>query len=260
MHSLALALLVAAAPAPAAPFEEPIEVPINVPSPIPVGFLVAWKPMILSLNISSGTASTFGSEKFQPFRFLGRYTSTWFSEKLLLRGEIEGGQFQSDTQNTSLGSNGYDVTVRLLGGTATKISPGFIITASAGLLSRYQRGRAVGGAPSIGLLGVTSNVEFEYRFAPLITFSLFFEGGLTPIPYAAESRLGLLSDASELRGRLQFSLDVSPKAAIDIGYDFTRWHLSFSESNALAPAGSADKALLIEAREQALTFGVRWKP
>lgn len=255
MHPLALALLIAAAPV-----EEPIEVPINVPSPIPVGFLVAWKPTILSINISSGTASTFGSDKFQPLRFLGRYTGTWFNEKLLLRGEIEGGQFQSDTQNTNLGSDGYDVTVRLLGGTATKISPGFIITASAGLLSRYQRGRAVGGAPSIGLLGVTSNVELEYRVAPLITFSLFAEGGLTPIPYAAESRLGLLSDASELRGRVQFSLDVAPNTAIDIGYDLTRWHLSFTESNALAPAGSADKALLIEAREHALTFGVRWKP
>jgi hypothetical protein len=59
---------------------------------------------------------------------------------------------------------------------------------------------------------------------------------------------------------VQFSLDVAPNTAIDIGYDLTRWHLSFTESNALAPAGPADKALLIEAREHALTFGVRWKP
>jgi hypothetical protein len=118
----------------------------------------------------------------------------------------------------------------------------------------------VGGAPSLGLLGATSNLEFEYRFAPAVTISFFLEGGLAPIPYGAQRDLGLLSDASEFRTRLQISVDLSPKTAIDFGYDFTRWHLAFSESNVLAPGTSPDKALLIEAREHALTLGVRWKP
>src|SRR5207253_985621 len=114
-----------------------------------------------------------------------------------------GGQFESDNQGTSLGTDGYDVTARALGGTATRLTPGLTLTASAGLLTRYQRGRAVGGAPSIGFLGVTSNLEVEYRVAPLITLAFFVEGGLTPVPYAAQAHLGMLSDASEMRGRIQ---------------------------------------------------------
>jgi len=54
VRSLALALcLAAAAPALADP-EEPREIPIVVPTPIPVGFLVAWKPTLLSVRVDSG--------------------------------------------------------------------------------------------------------------------------------------------------------------------------------------------------------------
>jgi hypothetical protein len=253
---LALALAVSLA----ASAEEPAETPILVPSPIPVGFLLAWKPMLLSVRVESGQGSQFGSDKFQPLRALFRYTTTLLGEKLLARAEIEGGEFKSDSQDRPeqlLGTDGYDLTLRLLGGTATKISSGFTVTASAGLLTRRQWGRASGGAPSIGLLGVTSNAEFEFRLAPLITFSMFFEGGLTPIPYGAQPNLGTLSDASEFRWRLQFSIDVSERTAMDIGYDFTRWHASFAQSNAL---GTPNQSLMIEAREHALTIGVRWKP
>lgn len=239
---------------------EPEETPINVPSPIPVGVLLAWKPTILSVRIDSGKGSEFGSDKLQPFRALGRYTTTLFSEKLLARAEIEGGQFQSDAQGTNLGSNGFDLTARALGGTATRISQGFTVTASAGLLTRYQRGtEAAGGAPRIGLLGVTSNADFEFRVAPVLTFSVFLEGGLTPIPYGAQPNLGVLSDASEFRFRLQLSYDLTPRTAIDVGYDFTRWHASFVGSTVLGNP-NPDQALLLEAREHALTLGIRWKP
>ena len=251
---IALALAVSAA----ASAEEPAEVPILVPSPIPIGFLFAWKPTLLSVRLDSGQGSQFGSDKLQPLRFLGRYTTTLLGEKFLARAELEGGQFQSDRQSTErIGTDGYDLTLRLLGGTATRIAPGFIVTASAGLLTRRQWGRAVGGAPNIGLLGVTSNAEFEYRIAPLITVSAYVEGGLTPFPYGAQENLGVLSDASEFRLRMQFSLDLSPHTALDIGYDFTRWHVSFAQSSVL---GTPDQALLIEAREHALTLGLRWKP
>jgi hypothetical protein len=258
VRSLALLLaLCAAVPARA---DEPIETPIPVPSPIPVGFLIAWKPTILTVRIDNGAGSQFGSDKFQPFRLLGRYTTTLFDEKLLARGEMEGGQFQSDTQGTQLGTDGFDVTARVLGGTATRISQGFTVTASAGLLTRYQRGsQAGGGAPRIGLLGVTSNVELEFRIAPMLTFSGYLEGGLTPVPYGAQPNLGVLSDASEFRIRLQLSFDVSPRAAIDVGYDFTRWHASFAGTTVLGNP-NPDQALLLEAREHAITLGVRWKP
>ena len=123
-----------------------------------------------------------------------------------------------------------------------------------------QWGAAHGGAPRIGVFGISSNIELEYRVAPLLTISGYLEGALTPLPYAAQRDLGDLSDASEFRLRLQVSLDVSPGTAVDLGYDFTRWHASFSGSNVLNPAGSADQALLLEAREHAITFGIRWKP
>jgi hypothetical protein len=258
---LALALcLLAAAKHGGPPAEEPIETPILVPSPIPVGILVAWKPTILSVRIDSGAGAQFGSDKLQLFRALGRYTTTAFNEKLLARAEIEGGQFQTDTQNARLGSNGVDLTLRLLGGTATKISSGFTITGSAGLITRYQWGtQASGGAPRIGLLGVTSNAEFEFRVAPLLTLSVFLEGGLAPIPYAAAPNLGVLSDASEFRLRLQVSIDVGTSTAVDIGYDFTRWHASFAGTTVLGNP-NPDQALLLEAREHAITLGMRWKP
>ena len=155
----------------------------------------------------------------------------------------------------NIGTNGYDLTARVLGGTATKIAPGFIVTAGAGFITRYQRGRAVGGAPNIGMFGVTSNLELEYRVAPILTLSAYAEGALAPFPYAAEARLGLLSDSSEFRARLQLSMDLTASSAIDIGYDFTRWHAAFTQSTF-----TSDGALLITAREHALTVGFRWKP
>lgn len=235
--------------------------PILVPSPIPVGFLVAWKPTLLSVRVDNGAGSQFGSDKLQSLRGLFRYTTTAFGDRLLARAEVEGGQFQSDTQGTRLGSNGADLTLRLLGGVAQRITPGFTVTASAGILTRYQWGtQAVSGAPRIGIFGATSNIELEYRVAPLLTLSGYLEGGLAPLPYAAQPNLGILSDASELRVRLQISLDVGTRSALDLGYDFTRWHASFDGSNVLNPAAPADQALLVEQREHALTLGIRWKP
>jgi hypothetical protein len=256
---LVLALLCAATPA--SPPEEPIETPIVVPSPIPIGVLIAWKPTILSVRIDSGAGSEFGSDKFQPLRGLFRYTTTAYGERLLARAEIEGGRFQSDTQGTRLGTDGFDVTVRLLGGMATRITTGFTMTASAGFITRFQGGtQADTGAPRIGMFGVTSNMEAEYRIAPMVTVSGYVEGGLTPLPYAAQPNLGVLSDASEFRVRLQVSFDVGTNTALDIGYDFTRWHASFDGSQALNPTAPPDQALLLEAREHAVTIGIRWKP
>jgi hypothetical protein len=241
--------------------DEPPEVPIAVPSPIPVGFLVAWKPTVLSVRADNGTGSEFGSDKLQLLRGLGRWTTTLFDEKLMARAEVEGGQFQSDTQGTNLGSNGVDLTARLLGGTATRISPGFTITASAGPITRYQWGtRAEGGAPRGGIFGISSNIELEYRLAPLLTVSGYLEGALAPIAYATQPNLGSLSDASEFRLRILFSLDVGASTAVDIGYDFTRWHATFARSNVLDPTSPPNKALLLEDREHAITFGIRWKP
>jgi hypothetical protein len=260
-YALAAALwFTTAAGAAGVPAEAPPEVQISVPSPIPMGFLLAWKPTFLSVRVDNGAGTTFGSDKFQALRFLGRYTTNLIHENLFMRGELEGGQFQSDTKGTALGTEGYDVTARLLGGAATRITSGFIITASAGIITRYQRGRAVGGAPSIGLFGATSNVELEYQLAPLITISGYLEGGLTPIPYGAQKNLGVLSDASELRFRVQLSMDVGTRTAIDLGYDFTRWHAAFAQSNALDQSGPANQALLLEDREHAITLGIRWKP
>ena len=261
MRSLVLlAALCAAAPALAdsTPTEDPVETPISVPSSVPVGFLVAWKPTIISVRIDRGRGSQFGSDTFEALRGLGRYTTTLFGEKLLARAEIEGGQFRTDTQGSNLGSNGFDVTARILGGTATRINQGLTVTASGGLITRYQRGtEAQGGAPRIGILGITSNLEFEFRVAPVVTMSAFLEGGLAPIAYGTQPNVGVLSDASELRLRLQISIDVSPRTAIDVGYDFTRWHASFAGSTVLS---TTPDALLLEAREHALTLGVRWKP
>ena len=261
MRSLALALCCALA-LPAAADEVPVrEIPIDVPSPIPVGFLIAWKPALVSVRVDSGAGSQFGSDKFQPLRFLGRYTTTAFNDKLLARAELEGGRLQTDTQGTTLGSNGADLTARLLGGIVQRISPGLNLTATAGFITRYQWGtEAQGGAPRIGIFGVASNLEVEYRIAPLLTVEAYVEGALAPLPYAAQRNLGVLSDASELKARLQLSVDIAPSAAVDFGYDFTRWHATFAASSVLDPAGSADHALLVESRDHALTIGLRWKP
>lgn len=263
MVSTVRALLFALALALPAAAEEPPETPIAVPSPIPTGFLLAWKPMILSVRSDTGTGAKYGSDTFQPFRLLGRYTTTLLGERLLARAEIEGGQFQTDTQgngaNVFLGSDGYDATLRLLAGTATRIGPGFTITGSAGLITRYQRGRAIGGAPNIGVFGATSNMELEYRVAPLVSVGFFVEGGLLPWAYDEQKDLGVLSETSEFRTRLQVAVDVTQKMSIDIGWDFTWWHASFTESKILSNGG-ADQALLLEAREHALTLGLRWRP
>lgn len=257
LRPIAALVLVAS---PAALAEEVTETPITVPSPVPEGFTVAWKPTFLSVRVDSGGGAEFGTDKFQPLRGLFRYTGTAFGEKLLARAEVEGGEFSSDTEGPLRGSDGFDVTGRILGGTATRISPGFIITASAGFITRYQWGRsAATGAPRVGVFGITSNFELEYRVAPLLTVSAYVEGGLAPLSYASQANLGTLRDASEFRIRLQFSLDLSPGTALDVGYDFTRWHAAFTNSSVINQV-TADQALLIEAREHAITLGVRWKP
>lgn len=240
--------------------EEVTEIPIAVPSPVPNGFTVAWKPTFLSVRVDGGSGAEFGTDKFQPLRGLFRYTGTAFDEKLLARAEIEGGEFSTDPQGILRGSDGFDVTGRILGGTATRISPGFTITASVGFITRYQWGRsAVTGAPRIGVFGISSNFELEYRIAPLFTVSGYIEGGLAPLGYGSQQNLGTLRDASEFRLRVQFSLDLNPSTDLDVGYDFTRWHLAFTNSSVINGA-AADQALLVEAREHAITLGVRWKP
>jgi opacity protein-like surface antigen len=249
-----LAALCVAAPA-FAETVEPTETPILVPSPIPVGFLLAWKPMVLSIRSNSGPDSHYGSDTFQPFRGLFRYTNTLLSEKLMARAEIEGGEFQTDPEHTTLGSDGYDVTLRATLGIAQRIAPGLVVTGSAGLLTRYQRGRAEGGAPRLGFFGAMSNADVEYRVAPLVSLSFYLEGAITPIPYGADQSLGELSDASEFRIRGQVSIDVATNVAIDFGYDYTRWHATFSQGT-----NTPNQALLVATREHALTLGVRWKP
>jgi len=257
---LALTLCLAAAAPAIAQSEEPAETPISVPPPIPVGFLIAWKPALLSVRVDSGAGSEFGSDKWQLLRALGRWTTTLLDDRMMVRAEIEGGQFQSDTP-LALGSEGVDLTARLLGGTAVRLSQGFVVTASAGLITRYQWGTGPqSGAPRGGIFGVSSNIEVEYRIAPLLSVSGYLEWALAPFPYNMQPNLGDLSDASEFRARLQFSFDVTSSAAIDVGYDFTRWHSSFTNSSVLDPTGPADKALLLEDREHAITLGIRWKP
>ena len=261
MRSLSLLLLLALPVAAQERLPEAAETPIMVPSPIPVGFLLAWKPLLQSVRTDTGVGSRFGSDTWQPLRVLARYTTTLLDEKLLARAELEGGRFQTDTQegtNRLLGSDGYDVTGRILGGTAVRIGQGLVITASAGLITRYQRGRAASGAPEIGIFGVTSNMEIELRVAPVVTASLFFEGGLAPFPYAAQKNLGDLSDASEIRARAQLAFELTRELALDVGYEFTRWHASFTNSSILSN-GTPDKALLIESRQHALILGLRWK-
>jgi hypothetical protein len=260
LAAICLATAVRADPPVPPPQGDAAETPILVPSPIPSGFLLAWKPTVLAISVDSGQGTQFGSEKLQPLRLLGRYTTHLLHENFFGRVEMEGGTFQTDTQGPSIGSDGWDFTARFLAGSATRVTEGLIVTASAGLITRYQRGRGVSGVPSIGAFGAGSNVEIEYRLAPLFTVSGYVEGALAPFPYGAQKDLGILSDASEFRFRLQLSMDVGTNTAIDVGYDFTRWHASFSQSNLINPGTNPDKALLLEDREHALTIGIRWKP
>jgi hypothetical protein len=43
---------------------------------------------------------------------------------------------------------------------------------------------------------------------------------------------------------------------MEFGYDLTRWHATFTNSTIL---GTAPGALLVETREHAATFGLRYK-
>ena len=243
------------APGDVPPALEAAGTPIEVPDPAPTGLLIAWKPALLSVRVDSGTGSKFGDDSLQALRGVVRYTlriqqdKPWFG-----RFELEGGRFE--TQNQGLGSTGSDWTIRALGGVATRISPGVIFIASAGLITRYQVGRSTTGAPTIGVFGFNSNIELDVRLAPIITLSGYLEGAITPWPYLAQENLGDLSDADEFRFRLQVSIDISSKAAMEFGYDFTRWHSSFTNSSIL---GTVDKALLVESREHAATFGLRYR-
>jgi hypothetical protein len=236
---------------------DPSETLIMVPPLTPTGFLLAWKPMLLTVRVDNGTGATFGSDKLQALRFLGRYTFA-FSQRAPFVGrvELEGGEFRTDAEKGTFGSNGYDFTLRGLAGASTRISPGFTVLASAGLITRYQHGYANGGAPTIGLVGVVSNMELEFLLWPNITLSIFGEGAITPYSYNAQFNLGRLADASELRGRVQVSFDLSPNTAIDVGYDFTRWYAGFSQSTITGNL-NPDRAFFVEQRESAMTLGLR---
>ena len=236
------------------------ETPISIPPPVPTGFLVAWKPMVLRVLVDDGTGTKFGSDKVSPLRFLARYTRL-FDETMPFIGrfEAEGGEFKSDNQDPKsqfIGSTGADLTVRATIGAATRITQGFTILASLGAITRYQYGKVQGGAPTIGVFGAVSNMELEFRIQPSITLSLFAEAALLPWTYYAQTNLGDLSDGSEFKARIQLSFDLSRFSALDVGFDFTRWHATFVNSSILGVPG---QALILENREHALTLGVRWK-
>ncbi len=235
------------------------ETPIPIPPPVPVGFLVAWKPTILSVRVDDGSGSRFGSDKFQPLRLLVRYTHLFEDMSPFVgRMEIEGGQFQTDTERTNIGSDGADFTLRATVGSSTKVSSFFNVLGSIGAITRYQWGRPTGGAPTIGVLGAVANSEFEFRVLPSCTLILFGEVALTSIPYLAQANLGELSDASEIKARLQLSFDITRNVSTDVGFEFTRWHSAFTQSTILGNANPT-QALLIEDREFQLTLGVRFK-
>jgi hypothetical protein len=256
---LALALCAAAEPALAehrAPPPDVREVPIEIPDPTPTGLLFAWKPTVLSVRLDTGRGdSQFSSESFAPARGLARFTFQIVADKPFFgRLEVEGGQVK--TSEAALGSTGADVTGRFLAGAATRITSGVVLTAGAGFLTRYEWGKPSGGVPTIGMFGVASNLELDIRVLPAISLGFFVEGAIAPFPYAAQDNLGDLSDASEFRGRIQLSYDVSSSMALDIGYDFTRWHAAFTNSTIV---NSTDRALFIESRDHAATFGIRFK-
>src|SRR5207248_9957590 len=95
----------------------------------------------------------------------------------------------------------------------------------------------------------------ECRLAPLPPLSACADAAFSPSPAAAAARLGLRSASRQFPARLQLSMDLAASSAIDVGYDFTRWHAAFTQSTF-----TSDGALLITAREHALTVGFRWKP
>ena len=256
---LLLALALCAAPAALADRAPPPdlrEVPIEIPDPTPTGLLLAWKPTVLSVRLDTSTGgSKFGSESFEPGRGLARFTFQLLGNKPFFgRVEVEGGQVK--TSEARLGSSGADITGRFLAGAATRITSGVVLTAGAGMLTRYEWGRPTGGVPTVGMFGVASNLELDVRLLPAISVGFFVEGAIAPFPYLAQTNLGDLSDSSEFRGRIQFSYDVSPSMAIDVGYDFTRWHAAFTNSTIV---NSTDRALLIESRDHAATLGIRFK-
>ena len=43
---------------------------------------------------------------------------------------------------------------------------------------------------------------------------------------------------------------------MDFGYDFTRWHAVFTNASILP---TSDHALIVETREHAATFGLRYR-
>ena len=247
---------------PPVPAERPAEIipetPISIPPPVPTGILIAWKPMILKVLVDNGEGTKFGSDKLSPLRFLARYTHL-FDENMPFVGriEVEGGEFKSDIQSTQFyGSTGADLTGRATFGAATRITQGVTVLASLGAITRYQYGKVQGGAPTVGLFGAVSNMEFEFRLQPSITLSLFAEAALVPWSYYVQTNLGDLSDGSEFRARIQLSFDLTRYSALDVGYDFTRWHATFVSSSILGQTG---QALVLENREHAMTMGVRWK-
>jgi len=254
--SRAIAALLLCAAAARAQEGPPKETAIPVPLPAPSGFLLAWKPMVLTVRVDTGVGSHLGSDKFQFLRALGRYTAmAKEGTPFFGRIEVEGGQFETDAQ--LVGSRGYDFAGRFTAGAATRLFPNLLFVSTLGPIVRYQHGSAVGGAPSIGNFGIMVSVELEYRFSPSLTLMIMGEAAVAPFPFMADKNLGDLSDSSEVRGRIQLAFDVTTTFAVEVGYDFTRWHSSFVSST-IIPANT-NGALLLEAREYAATFGLRWK-
>src|SRR5205814_5411287 len=183
---LLLALALCAAPAAVAdraPPPDVREIPIEIPDPTPTGLLLAWKPTVLSVRLDTGTGdSKFGSESFEPGRGLARFTFQLLGNKPFFgRVEAEGGQFK--TSEARLGSTGADITGRFLAGAATRITSGVVLTAGAGVLTRYEWGRPTGGVPTIGMFGVASNLELDIRLLPAISLGFFVEGAIAPFPH-----------------------------------------------------------------------------
>lgn len=256
----------AAPPSPQAPAPfvlPPEELPLRVAPPVPIGFLLAWKPSVLSLRVDSGAGGKYGSDKFQPLRAMASYTRQLDDQSPFVgRIELEGGQFSTDDQVTAdpnrffAGSTGAEWIARVTMGASTKVSSTFNILGAIGAFSRYQWGKPSGGAPTLGVFGAVASSELEFRIAPTFTVLVFGEVALAPFPFWAQAQLGDLSDCSEIKGRLQLSLDVTPDFAVDVGFEVARWHLAFTRSTIL---GTADQALLIAARQFQLTLGARWK-
>ena len=244
------------------------ETPIPVPPVLPTGMLIAWKPMVLQVRADNGgkpdsIKDQFSSDTFQALRFLVRYTHLW-DEKAPFVGriEVEGGQFNSDQpassqSNFNIGSTGVDFTGRLLVGAATRIGPGFTVLSSIGAITRYQYGKASGGAPTMGLWGAVTNMELEFRIHPVVTLSIFGEAALLPLHYYVQTNLGEVDDSSELRGRIQLSFDLTRQSAVDFGIDVTRWHTTLTKTTIGGSLGGP-QALILENRELALTLGLRW--